>query len=1149
MFRGFKKNYLKKVLSIVLVLILFLANINYPVYRIKADEKMITIYLVDNTNEKWIGNDSAEIQLVDNTNGHQIYWMSKNENNVWSVRVPSSTYNITFNRFNHDKTIQWNSWSAGGRNSNNAYFADGAEYGHWVYKEDIEQENYFHEGDVVYLDLTDFVSWESDGALMYVNFTDATKAQNNGNDVDIFNTDKYLYNPKEVKYNLMDYIYSYTVTKQEEGKNVLRFWRGNSSCLWNCSVSLTYENYINGFDSIKVTGWDNTGYIFKSGNITDKNVDTDNDGLPDIYEISVLGTNPEKSDSDDNGISDGQEDFDGDGLDNLQEYLLKTNPFAFDTDNDGFSDNYEVAHGMNPLVYDEVEIDNTILYNIHDNTIDELELLNIDEIYPLELEFNDEYTQITSISGVFSEMIVESPIEAIYSIYSIKSLLGIDEPEMELRFNKLIHSKSGETYTFLQYYNGVEVYGSSITVSVDNSGKVTSLHSSVINKDILDKVVLNPEILENDLNNIILNDYVEIISFKLVLYLNKDNSMPELVYVVVAKKENDYVEDTLFINAVDGSLIKRYENILLEMTTGQGKNENQETVSFPVNKTGFLFMKNYTLEDTNRKIYVYNRNNNDKKYSSDSNTWSDPTSISAYTNVIEAYDWWKDNFDYVGIDGVGGDVKVYVHDSKYNNNAFYLPGNPSLHFCDTKNSSVTKASALDCIGHEYTHAIVSHNTNITTFDYEPATINEAYADIFGSLINNNTWRTSPRDIAVPENHNNPRVVGDTYYLTDFSEPHKNATIISHAAYLMQHSYNIDFGRLSILWYDSMAEGLDDNSDFSTVRNNVMKSARKNGFSYEEISNIRKAFENVGVTGDKGNAKISILNGETPVSNAKVTLINYGDSKNRTTNSLGIATFTDMNVGTNTVKIEVNGYEPLYSKVLIQKDKTVEIKINLLTSESKFDWNIYDHYNYREPFSATLEKHIITSGNDIKMIGYSAAPLKDFMLTNENDNNTSFVHSAQKIISFDIKRDANNWHTMEGGGFLFNVKTDDNKLYCHCILVTEGGLKLYSISNVDIDDFRNGSVGNISNVGTLIDTYNIGNVLDDHHITIRIINGIIGKKISVWDGDNIIIDDKVLINKYGNDFGPITSHTNHACGQISYFTFSNIQMSSISQNNK
>ncbi|MCL1903467.1 MAG: hypothetical protein FWF94_03515 [Oscillospiraceae bacterium] len=43
--------------------------------------------------------------------------------------------------------------------------------------------------------------------------------------------------------------------------------------------------------------------------------------------------------------------------------------------------------------------------------------------------------------------------------------------------------------------------------------------------------------------------------------------------------------------------------------------------------------------------------------------------------------------------------------------------------------------------------------------------------------------------------------------------------------------------------------------------------------------------------------------------------------------------------------------------------------------------------------------------------------------------------------------------------------------------------------------------NISNFGQLLGTYNIGNVLDNHEITLRII----GQKITLWDGDAMIIE--------------------------------------------
>ena len=54
--------------------------------------------------------------------------------------------------------------------------------------------------------------------------------------------------------------------------------------------------------------------------------DDDNDGLPDTYEENVTGTDPLSVDTDGDGISDGQEDMDFDGITNAQEYAGDTNP-------------------------------------------------------------------------------------------------------------------------------------------------------------------------------------------------------------------------------------------------------------------------------------------------------------------------------------------------------------------------------------------------------------------------------------------------------------------------------------------------------------------------------------------------------------------------------------------------------------------------------------------------------------------------------------------------------------------------------------------------------------------------------------------------------------------------------------------------------
>ena len=223
----------------------------------------VTLYFIDNSNEKWIKNDNAVMELVDNTYGHDHYMMTKLDDETWAAKVPASAYNITFNRYDSSKTTQWNSWSAGGRDENNAYYVEGHEYGYWKYVEESSLEKYFHEGDIIYLDLSEFPAWESSSAMMYVNFSSASKEENGGSDIDMEAMENSeIYQPHKLDYQISEHAYAYVVTKEDEGKNILRFWRGNEKNLWNCSVTLDYKEYKNGNNCVKVTGWNSQGIVY-----------------------------------------------------------------------------------------------------------------------------------------------------------------------------------------------------------------------------------------------------------------------------------------------------------------------------------------------------------------------------------------------------------------------------------------------------------------------------------------------------------------------------------------------------------------------------------------------------------------------------------------------------------------------------------------------------------------------------------------------------------------------------------------------------------------------------------------------------------------------------------------------------------------------
>lgn len=84
--------------------------------------------------------------------------------------------------------------------------------------------------------------------------------------------------------------------------------------------------------------------------------DTDGDGVNDASEV-ILGTDPTKKDSNNNGVSDKEElssklgdsrDADDDGLSDTLEGIFGTDPKKGDTDGDGFQDGEEVINGFNP---------------------------------------------------------------------------------------------------------------------------------------------------------------------------------------------------------------------------------------------------------------------------------------------------------------------------------------------------------------------------------------------------------------------------------------------------------------------------------------------------------------------------------------------------------------------------------------------------------------------------------------------------------------------------------------------------------------------------------------------------------------------------------------------------------------------------------
>lgn len=206
-------------------------------------------------------------------------------------------------------------------------------------------------------------------------------------------TNTYAYNQQTFMSNTT---YSHTYTCE--------VWHGGIAYTFRYRVSYKYVGEIPTYPENQDSDGDGLVDNYEIYFITDLNsIDTDNDGISDYDEIYIIDTDPLKPDTDNNGKTDGEEDYDKDGLTNIEEKNLgtymndkdsdydglsdydeikiyHTDPLKADTDNDGLSDYEEVQVAKKLGTNDISSIDTSVKFNqtlSRDNLSRELLLENI----------------------------------------------------------------------------------------------------------------------------------------------------------------------------------------------------------------------------------------------------------------------------------------------------------------------------------------------------------------------------------------------------------------------------------------------------------------------------------------------------------------------------------------------------------------------------------------------------------------------------------------------------------------------------------------------------------------------------------------------------------------------------------------------------
>lgn len=589
-----------------------------------------------------------------------------------------------------------------------------------------------------------------------------------------------------------------------------------------------------------------------------------------------------------------------------------------------------------------------------------------------DVSYNDDKTQVTSIEGRYTDIVVENADDALDAIQGVHTILGIDDPYSELEFSNMTSDEYGAEYTFEQYYNGYEVYGRTVTVSAGDDGVADSLGSGFCATVNLRTVALAPSISQAQAEENAIAQYgpgcdADTPETHLVIYsLNGYEKSPALAYYTVVSGtsiDGDSVNLTVFVNATTGEVIvavPRFAND--SQKTGSGKNEFGTKVSFPVNftLTDWFFFYMY---DSSLNVQMYSQALGiDFRVGSEFNSWRDGQVISAYTNMRSVVQWWKDTFNRNSLDNRGMKVNVVAHAAPYTDNAYWDSDDQNINICDTAGqiAKYSRAVATDVLTHESTHAVIQYDIGRAFSNYyqdAPGAINEGYADIFG-CINNNNWThgeslytsesrrngitiTCTRNIADPDDTHalsqGPDRLSSPLYVqpgnpsdaNDYGGVHINSLLVSHAAYLM-NQYGMSMQTLGKLWYKSLSMHYDATSDFHTVRQNVLKAAKKIHLSDSEIAIIKRAFDEEEIYGDSGTLAGVVCDTDNNwVTNASVTVSKNGIPVGTySVDSLGGYSIT-LEEGTYVVTITADGFVSMTATVSITENEMTSLNATLV----------------------------------------------------------------------------------------------------------------------------------------------------------------------------------------------------------------------------
>ena len=449
--------------------------------------------------------------------------------------------------------------------------------------------------------------------------------------------------------------------------------------------------------------------------------------------------------------------------------------------------------------------------------------------------------------------------DALNALKALQGELGIADVQEEYRVSEVKELEDVTVYEMQQYYEGIEVYGRSLMVSVDESGNLQSVNGTYEQPS---NVAVEPEIQEydaqeeaeaylkenKDTDSSEDSDSSES-SYSLqsqgyVICFNENNAAEAgYLFFVVMGPQNTPTQQ-IFVSGKTGEILADNSLILTEKVSGtlQGQKFSQ---TLDYDKQGDEFK----LWDEERNIQVYRATTpllRDFGKDSEEVQWKtgetpDAGAVDALANLQKIYAYYQDTFGRKGITNNENDklyVMVGIQDiqsgtsiKNYRNNAAMF-GTDWMIVGEKTDGSATYAAELDIMGHETNHGVVNASSTLLQGVYTSSdarqkssqlAMGEGLADIFGEFVEDYSddgkyngscsWTNSVRSMNNRTdilNHNGILQAKD--FQDGTTDCHQGASLISYPTYLMATGVDgdskkaiSDTKQLASMWYTVISQ--------------------------------------------------------------------------------------------------------------------------------------------------------------------------------------------------------------------------------------------------------------------------------------------------------------------------------------------------------